>query len=120
MSDAKIKVNLKEGTVELEGSEEFVKSYWEKISTSLRNIPVVFQKESLPQMNSSQPNEQKKLKKSKKKGQNKQKKADLTLIPLDLKKNDKKPSLLEFFNEKKTKIQPRNYYGLFILSQTLS
>lgn len=100
MGDAKIKVNLKEGTVELEGSEEFVKSYWEKISNSLKNMPVVHSTESLPPVNST-PNPPKN-KKSKKSGQT-PKKIDLSLIPLDLKEKDNRPAFSKFFEEKQPK-----------------
>ena len=39
MGDAKIKVNLKEGTIELEGSEEFVKIYFDKLQQMLTKSP---------------------------------------------------------------------------------
>ncbi|MCV0392810.1 MAG: hypothetical protein K5790_05880 [Nitrosopumilus sp.] len=94
MGDAKIKVNLKEGTVELEGSEEFVKSYWEKISNSLKNMPVVHSTEPLPTIKPKQNSS------PKKKSKQKQKKINLSLIPLDLKEKDNRPSFSKFFEEK--------------------
>jgi len=103
MGDAKIKVNLKEGTVELEGSEEFVKNYWEKISTSIKNMPVIYETELLPPINPRDTNNNhNKSKKSKKAKQNR-KKVDTSLIPLDLKQNNNKPSILKLFEEKKPK-----------------
>jgi len=100
MGDAKIKVNLKEGTVELEGSEEFVKNYWEKISNSLKSMPVIHSTETLPpiKQNSNRPQ-----KKNSKKSGNSPKKIDLSLIPLDVKAKDNRPALSKFFEEKQPK-----------------
>lgn len=97
MPDAKIKINLKEGTFEIEGSESFIEKYWEKLSRTLETLPVVYQYSSPALLDNDGPketNHKKKVQKSK---------PSFELIPIDLSKKDDYPSLKDFFGIKKPK-----------------
>jgi len=102
MGDTKIKINIKEGTFEIEGSESFVMQYWEKLKTSLESLPPM-----MPII-SKEPHTivskiKSKSKKSFKKTQSNIKKESMSLIPLDLKGVGNTPSFKQFYQQKSPK-----------------
>jgi len=102
MGEAKIRINLKEGTFEIEGSESFVEKYWEILKNSLEKLPPVpFNPtpSQFPQQKSSKP-------KSKINNKNKKSNAlkeSMNKIALDLKGNNDTPSLKKLYDEKSPK-----------------
>ena len=95
MGDAKIKINIKEGTFEIEGSESFVTQYWEKLKTSLENLPPV-----MPTISNELKTTKPKPKTPSKKNQSNTKKESMALIPLDLKGGENIPSFKQLYKEK--------------------
>lgn len=96
MGNAKIKINIKDGTFEIEGSEEFVEKYWTKIENSVQNMPVTYSPIPEPPIKTT-------IKKPTKKNAKPKKKPSVELIPLDYSKGEGKPSLKEFFDGKSPK-----------------
>ncbi|HYL65627.1 MAG TPA: hypothetical protein VEU72_00575 [Nitrosopumilaceae archaeon] len=97
MGDTKIKINLRDGTFEIEGSESFVEKYWDKLESSLEKISVL---PIVPVTDNpigiSKPDKETKPK-------NKKKQPSLELIPLNLEGGNGTPSLKQFFEEKSPK-----------------
>lgn len=92
MSDAKIRINIREGTFEIEGSESFVEKHWGEIKSFFETIPPI----------EGAPEKSPKKKTPKSMGKTKgSPKVSFGPIPIDLQKNGKKPSLKELFDEKK-------------------
>lgn len=98
MSDTKIKINLKEGTFEIEGSESFVEKYWEKLTRTLEKLPITYQIN--PSASSQLDFDSSKTTNGTKK-KNQKSKPSFELLPLDLTKKEDRPSLKELFDEKK-------------------
>lgn len=96
MGDCKIKINIKEGTFEIEGSEEFVEKYWTKIQDSVQNLPIMYSPPPEPSTKTT-------LEKPKKRNTKQRKQPSVELIPLDFAKGEGKPSLKEFLDEKSPK-----------------
>jgi len=97
----KAKINLKEGTIELEGSEAFVSKYLEEFRKQIQDIKfsgTVTQTEKVK-------THEVKEKPKKKVGKTPQ---TVAPIPLDLKKKNDKPSLRDFFKEKNPKNHMEN------------
>ena len=92
MNDTRIKINFAEGTIELEGSEQFVEKHWEEL------------KSYIPKSFSDVPKSHDKNNKSKIKGASKiqkdHKPLSYTPIPINLKGAGNTPSLKKFFDEK--------------------
>ena len=94
MGDTKVKINLQDGTIEIEGSQDFVESHWEELKSfigkpAVSTKPTTGQK---PKIISDLPKgNQKKLKNQ----------PSVTPIALDIKKTEKKPSFKELYAEKK-------------------
>lgn len=90
LGDTRVKINFREGTVEIEGSEEFVEKHWPECKELLENIST---SEPEPQ----ELDKQKKEKKGGKSGKN-----PITIVPLevDLKGKGDIPSLKNFYAEK--------------------
>jgi len=97
MSVTKAKINLKEGIIELEGSEAFVSKYLEEFRKQIQEVksPV-----TVTQMEKVQTHEVKE-KPKKKVGKTPQTVAPLSL---DLKAKDDKPALRDFFKKKNPRI----------------
>lgn len=95
----KAKINLKEGTVELEGSEAFVSKYLEEFRKQIQGIK--FSETATP-AGEVKTHEVKEKPTKKKVGKTFQ---TVAPIPLDLKKKDDKPALRDFFKLK----NPKNY-----------
>lgn len=100
MGDTKIKINIKEGTFEIEGSESFVTEYWDKLKTSLESLPPI-----MPTITTELKTLKSKsqTKKSSKRTPSNVKKESMSLIPLDLKGGADVPSFKQFFQEKSPK-----------------
>lgn len=101
MSVTKAKINLKEGTIELEGNEAFVSKYLEEFRKQIEQVkfPVtVTQTETV------------KSGEMKEKAKKKVGKTPQTVAPisLDLKAKDNKPALRDFFKEKNSQNQMEN------------
>lgn len=95
--DTKAKINLREGTVELEGSEDFVKKYLDEFKGLLSKTPI-----SQPPQNISFPPQiapPKKQKAKQKSQKSAHKGVNIAPIPLDLKSGN--PNLRTLFNQKK-------------------
>jgi hypothetical protein len=101
MSVTKAKINLKEGIIELEGSEAFVSKYLEEFRKQIQEVksPV-----TVTQMEKVQTHEVKE-KPKKKVGKTPQTVAPLSL---DLKAKDDKPALRDFFKKKNPKNHMEN------------
>lgn len=103
--DAKAKLNLKEGIIELEGNEEFVKKYLDEFKGLLNKtsqyIPQQFSPDKkIIQTISSQTQQNNNLQQGiKQKYKQKMSKGNITPIPMDLK--TKTPSLRELYQQKK-------------------
>lgn len=102
--DTKAKINLREGVVELEGSEEFVKKYLDEFKQLLNKspIPISSQQSFQPQQNYQKQQQQIKPKQQK----SSHKGVNVTPIPIDLKSAN--PNLKDFFNEKFENNNPNN------------
>ncbi|MGA3059591.1 MAG: hypothetical protein ABSD92_04390 [Candidatus Bathyarchaeia archaeon] len=100
-STTKAKINLKEGTIELEGSEDFVIKQLESFQKQMQEVKISKPQEDLKQENSNT----KTVTPLPKKKTVKVFPQMVAPIPLDLKAKDGKPSLREFFDEKKPKTQ---------------
>ena len=89
----KAKLNLKEGTIELEGSEAFVTKYLEIFRKEMEEV-------KFPTTVTEKVSRKAKVKKPREIGR--KKKAPVTFAPisLDLKQNENKPALRTFANEK--------------------
>lgn len=98
MSVTKAKINLKEGTIELEGNEAFVSKYLDAFKQEMQKNVISFTETSIA------PKEEAKVEAEK--GRKKPGKIAQTIIPipLDLKGKDSKPSLRDFYKQK----QPTN------------
>ena len=93
LSNTRIKVNMNEGTVELEGTESFVEKHWEEIK-SFMNEPT--------KLNSVTNVKRGKLSKKKSSSSGKDHKPrSFTPIPINLKGGKNAPSLKKFFETKK-------------------
>jgi hypothetical protein len=88
----KAKINLKEGTIELEGSEAFVTKYLEIFRKHIEEVKFP---ESIKTAKPVEEHEGEKLRRRKKTP------SIITPIPLDLKESDGKPSLRAFYKEKR-------------------
>jgi len=93
LSEAKVKINLNDGTIELEGSESFVEKHWNEIKSLIEKQP----QGTLKKANSGKKNIKKRNASGKKEFAPKY---DLKLIPLNLKGNNTNPSLTKFFADK--------------------
>jgi hypothetical protein len=90
-----VKINLKEGTIELEGSEAFVTNYLEIFRKEMQELRLpTTAKVSEPK---------KKVKEEKPRRVSRKAPTTIIPIPLDLKEKDDKPSLRKFFKEKAPK-----------------
>jgi hypothetical protein len=103
MSTTKAKINLKEGTIELEGSEAFVSRHLEAFEKQIKTFTP------------SQPSEEDTKKGSEEKSSEKPSRKrtsripqTVAPIPLDLKAKDGKPALRDFFKEKNPTNQQEN------------
>jgi hypothetical protein len=95
MGDTRIKINLREGTFELEGSESFVEKHWSEFKSLLNNPLLPSPSHSQASTNQSPETAKKAVVESKSK-----KSKSFQLIPLDLKGGKDRPSLIEFSKEK--------------------
>jgi hypothetical protein len=98
----KAKINLKEGTIELEGSEAFVTKYLEEFRKQIQDIKF---SETVTPAGKVKTHEVKEKPTKKKVGKTPQ---TVAPIPLDLKKKDDKPALRDFFKEKNPKSHMEN------------
>jgi hypothetical protein len=90
-SVTKAKMNLKEGTIELEGSEAFVSKYLDEFSQEMKNV-------KMPVVDASKEAERTETERTKKHTG----KGTQTVIPIsmDLKEKNGKPSLRDFHKQK--------------------
>lgn len=93
MSVTKAKINLKEGTIELEGSEAFVTKYLDDFKKQMKEIKTT----PLTEEEKTESSEEQKPKKLRKTPQ------VITPIPLDLTEANGKQSLRAFYKEKNPK-----------------
>ncbi len=102
-SPTKAKINLKEGIIELEGSEAFVTKHLEIFTKDMKKTkPIDIQgekKEKTEKSDSSKKSEEK----SKRKGSRSKPSVTPNPIDLDLKENGEKPALRNFVKQKKPK-----------------
>jgi hypothetical protein len=100
-SPTKAKINLKEGLIELEGSEAFVTKHLEIFTKDLKKTKSIAlqgeKKEETEKSDGSKRSEEK----SKRKGSRSNPSVTPKPIDLDLKKKDDNPSLRDFVKEKK-------------------
>ena len=91
----KAKMNLKEGTVELEGSEAFVSKYLDTFAKELKTIPTVKTESKMvtaqPETVTVEPQKRRRIGKTPRL---------VAAIPLDLKEEGDKPSLKDFYKGK--------------------
>ncbi len=96
MSTTKAKINLKEGTIELEGSETFVTKHLEVFSKEMQSFRNTSKNEE-----KQAPNAMTNFLDDKKRRRNKTSVPKLVAaIPLDFKANGDKPSLKDFYKSK--------------------
>lgn len=96
----KAKINLKEGAIELEGSETFVSKQLEAFQKQMQTVKLPNPQEDIKKENDIGKSEKLLSKKKVVKIS-----PCITPIPLELKAKDGKPALRDFFNEKKPKSQ---------------
>ena len=89
MGDTKVKINFREGTIEIEGSEEFVEKHWTECKELLENVSTL----------EPEPRETAKQKKEKK-GSKSSSTPPVTPLEVDLKGKGDIPSLKSFYAEK--------------------
>jgi hypothetical protein len=103
MSTTKAKINLKEGTIELEGSEAFVSKHLEAFEKQIKTVtPAQPPDEDTKKDFDEEPSEKPSRKKTPRTPQ------IVAPLPLDLKAKNGKPGLREFFKEKNPKNQQEN------------
>lgn len=94
MTDTRIKINFVEGTIELEGSEEFVEKHWEELKSYVpKDIGTSVKRTTSGSSKNGG-------KKTGPKGSKEHKPISYAPIPLNLKGDEKSPSLKKFFEEK--------------------
>lgn len=104
----KAKVNFKEGTLDLEGSEEFVSRFLESFQENMTKfkVPDYSPQVDLPQKTEEAPNNiiaVSGLENSPSKRKPKKASQSVSPIAIDLTAKDGNPSLIDFFNEKMPK-----------------
>lgn len=88
---------MKEGTIDLEGSEEFVSKYLDEFKIYLNNVTKYPPKELIDTTVIPKKTDKNNSTKTSRKS------TSFSLIPLNLKKDNEKPSLVELFTEKTPK-----------------
>jgi hypothetical protein len=97
----KAKINLKEGTIELEGSEAFVSKYLNEFKNEVYKAKVVPMSPTKPESAIKEGDKRDYTKPKRRTGKISQ---TVVPIPLDLKGKGDKPSLREFYKQKKPKL----------------
>jgi hypothetical protein len=114
MSTTKAKINLKEGTIELEGSEAFVSKHLETFEKQIKTFtPVQPPEEDTKEGAGKETSEKPSRKRASRTPQ------IVAPLPLDLKAKDGKPGLREFFKEKSPQSQQENLtvYAYYLKKQ---
>jgi len=110
MGDTKVKINIHEGSIEIEGSQKFVEDHWDELKAYLEKQTSFSQKISTDKPSQNKPSQNKpsqnkpsqnKPKSSGEKQRTAKKSSSIPLISVDVKKTEKKPSLKELYDEKK-------------------
>lgn len=94
MGDTKVRINLHDGTIEIEGSQEFVEKHWEELKSFLKKPEI-----QIKSIHNPNPSQNPPVKQSS--GNQKPKKLSYAApISFDIKKTEKKPALRDLYKEK--------------------